>query len=103
MGKIRKFRSFLVSILLVAILIIVSILYITKSYSVIKDNYQKFQEQKAQHELDKAIEEENIRREMLLKKYDITKLEKINPCKDSSKKCTDRYIIPNEVINYLVG
>lgn len=103
--------------LLLIILLIISIPYITKSYTSIQENYHQYQAQKEEARKAKLVEEENrrineenskvdvenTRRELLLKKYGITKLEKINNCQNQKIRCTTQYQIPKPVIDYLFG
>lgn len=97
-------------ILLLLILAFVSTPYIAKTYTSILENYHEYQTQKEQARQTKLIEEENSkveaensRREVLLKKYGITKLERLNTCPNSTRKCVTQYQIPKEIINYLFG
>lgn len=97
-------------ILLLLILVFVSTPYITKTYISILKNYHEYQNQKEQARLAKLIAEENSkvdaensRRELLLKKYGITKLERVNSCQDKKRRCITQYQIPRVIINYLFG
>lgn len=97
-------------ILLSLILVILAAPYITKTYTSLLDNYHQYQIQKEQirqtklvEEENKKVDSENIRREALLKKYRITKLEKINGCQNLQKRCITQYQIPEEIMNYLLG
>lgn len=110
---IKKFiskKENIILSLLVIVLLLVSLPYIVKAYSSLIGNYHNYQEQKAQDKLARDIAEENskadrenARKEALLKKYGITKLETVNNCPDKTRKCVTQYQIPKEVIRYLFG